>query len=278
ELLVANQVDGNAVITVNGGTFQANATSRTRVGSLGDATINIGGTGAMESSSTSFDTAYYASSTADMNISGGSFDFTGNTMRVGKAGTGTVDQTGGDVAVTRLQMATDAGSSGTYSISGGSLLINNYVAGGAGDGVFEILGSDATSIEADAVFFFQDTLRVKLDENGSTLLKAVGGGYDANIDIHEGLLQIDTLAGFNGTVGSTYDIAWAALAIDTTDLAFDNLGSTEFSWSVLDNVDASGNAGTGQMLQVTVIPEPATLGMVAFLGGGMLWIRRKFMI
>jgi len=32
------------------------------------------------------------------------------------------------------------------------------------------------------------------------------------------------------------------------------------------------------MLQVTVIPEPATLGMVAFLGGGMLWIRRKFMI
>ncbi len=28
----------------------------------------------------------------------------------------------------------------------------------------------------------------------------------------------------------------------------------------------------------TVIPEPATLSLVALLGGGMLWIRKRFMI
>jgi len=28
----------------------------------------------------------------------------------------------------------------------------------------------------------------------------------------------------------------------------------------------------------TVIPEPATLGLVALMGGGMLFIRKRFMI
>jgi hypothetical protein len=31
-------------------------------------------------------------------------------------------------------------------------------------------------------------------------------------------------------------------------------------------------------VSITAIPEPATLGMVAMLGGGILWIRKRFMI
>ena len=49
------------------------------------------------------------------------------------------------------------------------------------------------------------------------------------------------------------------------------------------------NAGAGKSIQevyvpannwteYTVIPEPATLGMVALLGGGLLWIRKWFAI
>ena len=37
------------------------------------------------------------------------------------------------------------------------------------------------------------------------------------------------------------------------------------------------NAGTGQTT-LYAIPEPATLGLVALLGGGILWIRSRFMI
>jgi len=37
------------------------------------------------------------------------------------------------------------------------------------------------------------------------------------------------------------------------------------------------NAGAGRT-EYTVIPEPATLGMVALVGGGILFIRRKFVI
>ncbi|RKX46500.1 MAG: hypothetical protein DRP64_03115 [Verrucomicrobia bacterium] len=34
----------------------------------------------------------------------------------------------------------------------------------------------------------------------------------------------------------------------------------------------------GGVTEYTVIPEPATLGLFALLGGGMLWIRKRFMI
>jgi hypothetical protein len=34
----------------------------------------------------------------------------------------------------------------------------------------------------------------------------------------------------------------------------------------------------GPTVSVSAIPEPATLGMVTLLGGGILWIRKKFMI
>jgi len=64
-------------------------------------------------------------------------------------------------------------------------------------------------------------------------------------------------------------------------------------WTTSDNGDNSGQfdassshiyfgtAGNGSYfddLSVTVIPEPATLGMVVLLGGGMIWIRKRFMI
>ena len=36
--------------------------------------------------------------------------------------------------------------------------------------------------------------------------------------------------------------------------------------------------GANQGLYLNVIPEPATLGLIAFVGAGMVWIRRTFMI
>jgi hypothetical protein len=43
--------------------------------------------------------------------------------------------------------------------------------------------------------------------------------------------------------------------------------------------NASESTGLGSIgFEYTVIPEPATLGLFVFVGGGMLWIRRKFTI
>ncbi len=43
--------------------------------------------------------------------------------------------------------------------------------------------------------------------------------------------------------------------------------------SIVANYDAGNN-----WTEFTVIPEPATLSMVALMGGGMLWIRKRFTI
>ena len=220
-----------------------------------------------------------------VNMDGGTLTHSGsaNTMWIGYDKEGVFNQTGGALEVARLRLADDARSTGFYSISGGSLKVNNFITGGtSGDGTFEVYGSGASSIEAANISFYDDTLRVVLDENGSTLMvadKAFNTSYNGQIDIR-GVFELDTTGAFNGTIGSVYDIGWASDTILTNDTlsVFTVLSGTEFEMSILDGVDRFGNAGTGQMLQVTVIPEPATLGMLAFVGGAVLWIRRKFMI
>jgi len=109
--------------------------------------------------------------------------------------------------------------------------------------------------------------------------QAINTSYNGQFDIR-GVFELDTDGTFNGVNGDVYNIAWASDVILTNDTlsVFTVLSGTEFELGILENVDQYGNAGTGQMLQVTVIPEPATLGMLAFVGGGMLWIRRKFRI
>ena len=44
-----------------------------------------------------------------------------------------------------------------------------------------------------------------------------------------------------------------------------------------ESIVASYDAGN-DWTEFNVIPEPATFGLVALLGGGMLWIRKRFTI
>ncbi|RLA56570.1 MAG: hypothetical protein DRR04_13960 [Gammaproteobacteria bacterium] len=219
-----------------------------------------------------------------VNMSGGTLTHSGaaNTLWVGYDKEGVFNQTGGALEVARLRLADDSRSTGLYSISGGSLKANNFITGGtSGAGIFEVYGSGATSIEAANISFYNDTLRVVLDAGGSTLMVAdnsINASYNGQIDIR-GVFQLDTTGTFDGTFGDVYNIGWASDVVLTSTMTdFTVLSGTEFEMSILENVDQYGNAGTGQMLQVTVIPEPATLGMLAFVGGAMLWVRRKFMI
>ncbi len=276
-------VAGNGTLNHSGAVFS--------VGRSGDGTLNLSENGTINLSGKNvYIGRYYYSDVGGhgvVNMSGGTLTQSDSTSTfwVGYDGTGDFNQTGGALEVARLRLADDARSTGTYSISGGSLKANAYITGGTAagsDGTFEVLGSGATSIEAANISFYDDTLRVVLDENGSTLMvadKSINTNYNGQIDIR-GTFELDTDGTFDGVVGDVYNIGWASDTILTNGMTTFTVlsGTAEFEYSILDNVDRNGNAGTGQMLQVTVIPEPATLGMIAFVGGAMVWIRRKFMI
>lgn len=216
-----------------------------------------------------------------MNISGtAAFSAPSRNLTVGYNGHGEIDQTGGSISAERIFLGQAASGDGTYTISGGSVDVNSYIYLNYGDSSMTVEGSGADHIRTKRFILAGNTMNIDLDADGATLIEVNGTAADAARDARvNGTWNIGTLAGFDGTEGDTYDILWAANDItDTSGFNLVNADSTEFEWSILDNVASDGTVGTGKMLQVTVIPEPATLGMFAFMGGGLFWIRRRFMI
>jgi hypothetical protein len=71
---------------------------------------------------------------------------------------------------------------------------------------------------------------------------------------------------FGGNAGGVWEFAVANGFISIDGVAETDLANYSITSS-------GGNDTT-----ISVIPEPATLGMVALLGGGILWIRKRFMI
>ena len=180
-------------------------------------------------------------------------------------------------SITRIQLG-DGGSTGTYSISGGDVNVSTYIKSwnAAGKSTFEVDGSGATDIEIGQLSLVGETLRINLDSGGSTLIEIDNEGNYSS----EGLeLNNATFAlGGSGFSDGVYDIAWAVNGIDTTGMTFSNLSdrdNADLSWAV---VSTDFGAGAVDTLQVTVIPEPAALGMVAVFGGGIFFIRKMFMI
>ena len=235
------------------------------------ATVNIGG-GAI-SLSDSLHVGQGVDNTGELNLSSGSLQVTADWAYIGVSGTGALNQTGGALSLQRVGIGYYSGSDGTVSVSGGSFTASNYIYGRYGDSLFVVDGSGATEIEVNAVIFNNDsdTLRFNLDAGGSTRMDASGDYNGLGINLQNSTVEIDAIAGFNGTVGSTYDLMWTASGFDTTGLTLSNLCGTEFDWDI---VSKDG----GEVFQVTVIPEPGTLGLVVAMGGGLLFIRRKFMI
>ena len=216
---------------------------------------------------------YAANGTGTVNLQSGVFQQDGdNYLGVGYLGTGTFDQTGGEMKLLNgadLWIAVNSGSSGLYTISGGSIDNQSGWAAVGDGGTFEVDGSGATSIDLRSLDVKAGSaFRINLDGSGSTLVEA-GVGVGIN-----GTLELDTISGFSGTIGDTYDLFWSNTgAIDTNSMTFSVLsGSTDFDLSVV------SDGGSGEFLRATVIPEPATLGLVALFGGVTLWIRRTFMI
>ena len=274
--------NGYGEVNQSGGTFYANC-YYLRVGSNNgsEGVVNLSGGTFEKSHSGHMYIGEDAGSVGTVNISGGLLDISDAIISVGRNGVGTINQTGGDIDAGWLITGNGTGS-GDYAVSGGSVDVDRYIRILGAGSTMTVSGSDADHIRANRFLLEDNTLNINLDETGSTLIEADGvidggnGYYNAYIN---GTWNIDTLAGFDGTVGSVYDLMWTAEDfLNTEDLNLVNVGATEFEWSIVDNVASDGTAGTGKMLQVTVIPEPATLGLFAFVGGGILLIRRRFMV
>ncbi|RKX40657.1 MAG: hypothetical protein DRP64_12345, partial [Verrucomicrobia bacterium] len=174
---------------------------------------------------------------------------------VGNEGYGEVNQTGGTLDALYLKIAdsTETGE-GLYTISGGSIDVHRYVNMTNGDkATMTVAGSGADHIKAKRfIVGTGSTLNLQLDENGTTLIEVVGTEADdwMNDALLNGTVTADTLAGFNASSGTVFDVLWSAALLETTSMTFTNLSdSATFDWQVV----TKDNGGVpGQMLQLVV--------------------------
>jgi len=224
-----------------------------------------------------------ASATGTINLDDGGYLSVSYYIRLGVYGSGTIVQTGGilhcGASNAGLSLGGYNGSSGSYTISGGTMDLqtsstdgsNGLRLGGWNDsynaaGTFTIIGSDATITMENYNQSSSGTLVTEIDGTGISLIdvNGTGGNGVANLD---GVFNIVD----SGVANGTYDI----IAATTINGDFDSVTVGGVDIDTLSDWSYAINGGT---LSVTVIPEPATLGMFAMLGVSMLWIRRKFMI
>ncbi len=151
--------------------------------------------------------------------------------------TNTFNMSGGTLSVgTDLFIGAHLCGSGTYNMSGGTATANNFAVG------WSLGGADT----GDAQFG-------QFNLTGGDITVNVFGIYgNGQVDITDGQLNInaDVVDGVN-TMIANGDIT-----------AFGGIGTVIVSYD-------------GGQTHVSAIPEPATLGLVALMGGGLLWIRKK---
>ncbi|VGO19393.1 beta strand repeat-containing protein [Pontiella sulfatireligans] len=173
---------------------------------------------------------------------------------------------------------------GTIEVNGG-LLVWNVLGGGAtsvgtggtlgGSGTFDGAVTVAGNLNpgnSPGTLTFNDALT--LESTATTTLELTGllaGEFDVLANDGGDTLTLDGILAFDTT-------GYTAVLGDSF-LVFDNWGTIAGSFSSITGTDLGGGlslelAGS----TVSVIPEPATLGLVLALGGGLLWIRRVFMV
>lgn len=97
-----------------------------------------------------------------------------------------------------------------------------------------------------------------------------------------------------GIAGDTAGLQWASFDpskftdYDASNASLGSIGLGTFSARTFDNVEAvgfiaenvrsSGNFAQVSGFEVAMVPEPATVGLLGICGGGLLFIRRRFMI
>ena len=179
-----------------------------------------------------------------------------------------VTQTGGAVSLSGELLIADADDSittGTYTISDGSLSAVRLNTGGNGTSTakFSVIGSAATDISFSNISFLggQTELEFILDAAGVSELDMTAGGYSV---ASTASLTVDASAFDVGTIGD------GILLIGTTGIS-DAFNAANVALDDGYELDYRTDG-------VYVIPEPATLGLVGCVSLIALFIRRRFLI
>jgi hypothetical protein len=221
-----------------------------------------------------------AGKTSTLNMNSGIVNIGGNPFNIGGAGNGILNLNGGSFIAGRSapNLGTGAGN-GEINIAGGSFTTRAGLTVGA-NGTLHVIGSGATEIglgsdnnlDGEYIQLAGGTLKADIDAGGITKIFV-----DDNA---EGTVQANFAAGSILDLGfdsgfSTASGTWTLLEVANADITGNptlSAASQSAGWTF--NIDNSGPNG---ILTVS-IPEPATLGMIAMMGGGLLFIRRRFMM
>lgn len=174
---------------------------------------------------------------------------------------------------TARNLSFEAGTGGTLSMemTGGDLTLNYFLRLGAGGstGTAELNMSGDSSITAisnEGLIRLGSGYAGQLNMSGNASIAALDMTIDASngsyVDLSDGASII--LLG---------DVS-AMVAAEILDGGFTSEGGTVNSVGY--SVGASPTYGGAIVTTITAIPEPATLGLVVLVGGGLLWIRSRF--
>ncbi|QBG47010.1 PEP-CTERM sorting domain-containing protein [Verrucomicrobia bacterium S94] len=135
---------------------------------------------------------------------------------------------------------------------------------------------DPSDIMFSGINFYNDVVA------GNNIAGGTSTAYDfldgdipwvhANGTAYPSIRQATSTAGTTLSVSTTNSVAIGGL----TDLSdYDYIG-VRFT---INSVGDAGNVGaTIENISLVAIPEPATMGMIAFFGGAVLFVRRRFMM
>lgn len=186
-----------------------------------------------------------------------------------------IDDTGGKLTVSSTGVLNVTGSSnmigwnaggngGILLVNGGSITYGGWLGvANNGDGTFELNGGNVRVANA----FFHNL------ENGTGT---------ASSSITAGLLDVNAMTLNSGVmdISGTGEVLIRAgtSASQIAGWISGGLMTIDGSGAAVVDVDYELTAFGGSGQRITVIPEPATLGLIAAFGGGLLFLRRRFSI
>ncbi|HOF18285.1 MAG TPA: PEP-CTERM sorting domain-containing protein, partial [Phycisphaerae bacterium] len=232
--------------------------------------------------------------TSTFTQSGGTASFTGLRLAYITAGaTGTYNLNNGTLTVNGLLSIRSTNGTGILNMSGGTLNVNTLDGTAAYQGAFNWSGGTlnitsvgrsitngggnlspggeaaigTTTFTGDGSYSqnASSTMTFNLLNTGSYDKLIVGGAGVGDATL-AGTLKISLLAGYSLANGDTFDVVTADSITDSTTISY--AGPGNFTKSII-------SGGSGQILQLTYIPEPATM---ALLTGGLpalLWRFRR---
>lgn len=253
---------GTGTITIGAGAAVNSDYPTLGVNAGGVGTVNVYGT----LNKTGATTLGYVgkSGTGTVNVySGGSFTIDGPSgVIVGMNGTGTVSVIGGSVSGTSFRMAGGSGGKGTFILDGGSV---NLTGGFDMDNSAALGNATLQVIGSDGVFSVRDLLT---KNNEYTVIDMVADAAGFTTIQASGILEL------NGTLN--VDLSAYTGDFSTPVVLFENTSGAISG--TFDTVNITGKSGVSLVYNegtVTLIPEPATIGLF-FLGMvGVLTIRRR---